>query len=165
MNRSSQAWLALPAVALALVAAGCGGDDEGGDESAAKSTPTTASTTTAPETTTAPKEAAGDPPVGGDDAVKQVILDYTFEGDCDTMTDKFLETQAFGGDTREEKCDFFEKAFQKPQYSEDDLKFRKVEVNGDTATVVVGSDIANVESEYTLIAEGGQWKIDEWDLL
>jgi hypothetical protein len=32
------------------------------------------------------------------DAVKQTILDWTFEGDCDLMTDKFLEAQAFAGD-------------------------------------------------------------------
>ena len=165
MSKPSNKWLALPAVALALVA-GCGGDDEGGDESAAQPTTATEQTTTqAPETTTAPEEAAGDTPVGGEDAAKQVILDYTFKGDCDTMTDKFLDTQAFSGETREEKCEFFEKTFQKPQYSEDDVKFRKVEVSGDTAKIVVGSDIANVEAEYTLIAEGGQWRIDEFDLL
>ena len=162
MNRSSQAWLALPAVALALLAAGCG-DDEGGDDTAAQTTPATTETTT--QSTTAPQEAAGDTPVGGEDAAKQVVIDYTFKGSCETMTDKFLDTQAFSGETREEKCEFFEKTFQKPQYSEDDLKFRKVEVSGDTASVVVGSDIANVESEYKLIAEGGQWRIDEFDIL
>ena len=162
MSKTSPKWLALPAVALALVA-GCGGDDEGGGDTAAQPTPTT---TQSPETaTTAPEEAAGDTPVGGEDAAKQVILDYTFKGDCDTMTDKFLDTQAFSGETRAEKCELFEKTFQKPQYSEDDVKFRKVEVSGDTAKIVVGSDIANVEAEYTLIAEGGQWRIDEFDLL
>ncbi len=159
MNRSPQAWLTLPAVALALLAAGCG-DEEGGETTAALTTEATQTTTA-----TAPQEAAGDTPVGGEDAAKQVVLDYTFKGDCDTMTDKFLDTQAFGGDTRAEKCEFFEKTYQKPQYSEDDLKFRKVEVSGDTASVVVGSDIANVESEYKLIAEGGQWRIDEFDIL
>ena len=161
MKSFRQIWLAPPAVALALLVAGCGGDDEGGDTSAAQSTPTT---TEAP-TTTAPEESQGETPAGGEDSVKQVILDYTFKGSCETMTDKFLETQAFIGDTRQERCDFFEKSFQKPQYSEDDLKFRKVEVSGDTASVVVGSDIANVESEYKLVAEGGQWKIDEFDIL
>jgi hypothetical protein len=165
VNRFPQAWLTLPAVALTLLAAGCGGDDEGGDTSAAPTAPTTETTAAStPETTTAP-EAQGDTPVGGEDAAKQVVLDYTFKGSCETMTDKFLDTQAFSGETREEKCEFFEKTFQKPQYSEDDLKFRKVEVSGDTASVVVGSDIANVESEYKLVAEGGQWKIDEFDIL
>jgi hypothetical protein len=77
------------------------------------------------------------------------------------MTDKFLETQAIVGDTREERCDSFKSTFQKPQYSEDDVKFRKVTVSGDTATATVGSDISNVEAEYKLIAEDGAWKIDE----
>lgn len=161
MKSFRQTCLAAPAVALALLAAGCGEDDEGGDTSAAQSTPTT---TEAPATT-APEEPQGDTPAGGEDSAKQVILDYTFKGSCETMTDKFLETQAFVGDTRQERCDYFEKSFQKPQYSEDDVKFRKVEVSGDTASVVVGSDIANVEAEYKLVAEGGQWKIDEVDIL
>ena len=52
----------------------------------------------------------------GEDAVKEAVLKWTFEGDCDLMTDKFLEAQAFVGDTREERCDFFEKAFVEPQY-------------------------------------------------
>ena len=153
MNTSPQAWLALPAVALALLAAGCGGDDEKTETGSAQSAPTTTQATSTPETS-----------AGGEDAVKQVVLDYTFKGECDTMTDKFLETQAFIGDTRAERCDYFEKQFQKPQYSEDELKFREVQVNGDTATVVVGSDIANIETEYTLVAEGGQWKLDEFDI-
>lgn len=157
-------WLALPIAALALAAAGCGGDDETNDEQAATTAPTTAETTTAAEPDKpAPEEApAGDP--GGEDAVKQAVLDYTFKADCNTMTDKFLDTQAFSGETREEKCDFLEKTFQKPQYSEDDVKFRKVEIKGDKATVTIGSDLANIQTDYLMVAEGGQWRIDDFDI-
>ena len=35
------------------------------------------------------------------------ILTWTFEGSCDVMTDKFLEDQAFIGDNRQERCDYF----------------------------------------------------------
>jgi hypothetical protein len=155
-------FLLVPAAALALVAAGCGDDDKSSDNGASANPPaqqqSTESQSTPPASTDAPA------PAGGEDAVKQVVLDYTFKGDCDTMTDKFLETQAFVGDTRKERCDYFEKSFQKPQYKESDVKFRKVSINGDTATVVIGSDIANIETEYSLVTEGGQWKLDEFDI-
>ena len=154
-------FLLVPAAALALFAAGCG-DDEKKSEPAAQSTPAqTQSTASQKPADTAPAEA---PAAGGEDAVKQVVLDFTFKGDCDTMTDKFLDTQAFVGETREEKCDYFEKQFQKPQYSESDVKFRSVQIDGDKATVVIGSDIANITTEYSLVTEGGQWKLDEFDI-
>ncbi len=151
--------LLLPALGVALVAAGCGDDDKS-SESATTSTP---AQTTQPRDPVQPApEDASD--AGGEDAVKETILKWTFEGDCELMTDKFLEEQAFVGDTRTERCDYFEDSFQKPQYQESDVKFRKVTVTGDKAVAVIGSDISNVESEYTLVAEGGQWKIDEADL-
>ena len=150
--------LLLPALGLALVAAGCGDDDKN-SEPAASSTPTQ---TTQPQDPVkpAPEEA----PAGGEDAVKQTIITWTFEGDCETMTDKFLESQAFVGDNRTERCKYFEDSFQKPQYKESDVKFRKVTVTGNKAVVTVGSDIANVEADYHLVSEGGKWKIDEVDL-
>jgi hypothetical protein len=156
-------FLVVPAAALVLVAAGCGSDDDKSSDKSASSNPPAQQQTTATESTPAPAPAT-DAPAGGEDAVKQVVLVYTFKGDCDTMTDKFLETQAFIGETRKERCAYFEKTFQKPQYKESDVKFRKVAVSGDKATVVIGSDIANVETEYSLVAEGGQWKLDEFDI-
>lgn len=157
-------FLVVPATALALVAAGCGGDDENKSEPAAETAPAqTQSTEAQKPAESAPTEApAAD--AGGEDAVRETILKWTFEGDCELMTDKFLEEQAFVGDNRTERCKYFEDSFQKPQYKESDVKFRKVTVTGDKAVAVIGSDIANVESEYTLVAEGGQWKIDGADL-
>jgi hypothetical protein len=152
-------FLLLPAAALALLAAGCG-DDENNSEPAASNPP--AQTTTQADKPAQPAESApAEAPAGGEDAVKETILTFTFEGDCDTMTDKFLEAQAFIGDTREERCEFFQKAFSKPQYKESDVKFRKVEVTGDKAVATVGSDIANITTDYHLVSEGGKWRIDE----
>jgi hypothetical protein len=148
-------YLAVPAVAVTLFAAGCGDDDKKSETTA--STPQTQGST---QSTPAQAPAAD---AGGEEAVKQTVLDWTFKGDCELMTDKFLEAQAFVGDTREERCDFFEKAFQKPQYSEGDVKFRKVTVTGDKAVVTVGSDLANITTDYHLVAEGGKWRIDEAD--
>jgi hypothetical protein len=142
--------LTLPLTILALAAAGCGSSDD--KTTAQTGTASTASTPTT-RTTTSPTDS-----IGADlDAVKATVLKWTFEGDCDTMTDKFLKDQAFIGDNRKERCDYFEKQFQKPQYSEDDLKFRHVEVHNDT------SDIANITTKYTLLRQGGSWKIDSAD--
>ena len=152
--------LALPLAAVALFVAGCGSDDEKKKEPAAQTTPP-AQTATTPTTTTTTPAPADEAPAGGEDAVKDTILKWTFEGDCDAMTDKFLEDQAFVGDNRQERCEFFEKAFQKPQYSEDDLKFRSVKVEGTKATVVVGSDLASITTTYTLLATDGKWQIDD----
>jgi hypothetical protein len=142
------------AVVGVLAFAGCGDDDSDNNGSASTAG---APTQTGGQTPTD----GGQTPAGGEDAVNDAILKWTFEGSCDVMTDKFLEEQSFIGDSREERCDYFQKAYVKPQYSEDDLKFRSVQVSGDTATVVVGSDIANIESEYKLVNDGGTWKIDE----
>jgi hypothetical protein len=121
----------LSAALAALVIAGCGGGSD------------------------APKSS------GPDQAVKDAILSWTFEGNCDAMTDKFLDDQAFFGDTRTERCAYLMKTFQKPRYSEDDLKFRSVKITGPKATVVVGSDIASITTTYTLLQQGGKWRIDE----
>jgi hypothetical protein len=126
--------IAFALTVLALLVAGCGGSDD-------------SKTTSAPSTP--------------DQAVRAAILKWTFEGDCDSMTDKFLEDQAFIGDNRQERCDYLKKTFQKPQYSEDDLKFRSVKVAGTKATVVIGSDISNITTTYTLLQQGGKWRIDE----
>src|SRR3954451_13907419 len=123
--------IALALTLLALLLAGCGGSDDSKTTSAA-STP--------------------------DQAVKGAILKWTFEGDCNSMTDKFLEEQAFIGDNRQERCDYLKKTFQKPQYSEDDLKFRSVKLAGPKATVVIGSDISNITRTYTLPQQGGPWR-------
>jgi hypothetical protein len=150
-------FLTLPLTVLALAAAGCGSSD---DKTTAQTSTTPATTTSSSTpTTTSPTDS-----IGADlDAVKATVLKWTFEGDCDTMTDKFLKDQAFIGDNRKERCDYFEKQFRKPQYPESDLKFRHVEVKNDTGTVVVGSDISNITTKYTLLRQGGSWKIDSAD--
>ena len=99
-------------------------------------------------------------PSGPEQAVKDAILSWTFTGNCDAMTNRFLDDQAFFGDTRQERCGYITKTFQKPRYSPDDVKFRSVRVTGTKATAVVGSDIASITSTYTLLEQGGKWRID-----
>ena len=97
---------------------------------------------------------------GPGQAVKDTILSWTFTGSCDAMTDNFLDDQAFFGDTRQQRCAYLMKTFRKPSYSEDALKFRSIKVAGPKATVVVGSDISNITTTYTLLEQGGKWRID-----
>jgi hypothetical protein len=97
-------------------------------------------------------------------AVKNTILDWTFKQDkCPYMTDKFLEAQAFIGETRAARCEYLKKTFSPPRYSKDAVKFRKVQVSGTTATAVIGDDFSNVEATYKLVKTGDRWMIDEAD--
>ena len=154
--------LALLLTALALALAGCGGDDDGNDEPSG-------STTSQPSAQSAPAEET-EPPAqsSGEDreAVQEVVKRWMLEGDCDLMTDKFLEEQLLGlGDNRKERCDLFEKQHQKPQYGEDDIKITDVQVTGTKATLVVGSDNApDITSKYSLVKTGDQWQIDVAEL-
>jgi len=103
---------------------------------------------------------------GPEGAVKETIVTWLLEGDCDTMTDAFLKEQVLIGDenTREENCDLFENLFVEKQYDADDVKITDVEITGSEATAVVGDDFSNIESTYTLVEEDGQWRIDSADL-
>ena len=103
---------------------------------------------------------------GPEGEVEEAILAWLLEGDCDVMTDQFLEDQVLIGDdnTREENCELFEDLFIEKQYDADDVKFSDVEITGSEATAVVGDDFSNVESTYTLVKEDGEWRIDAAEL-
>ena len=157
--------LAAALLVLALLAAGCGGDDE--DEKAGQPTATT-QTQAEPGATT---EAAPPPAEQGgseedEEAVRDAVIEWTFEGKCDLMTDKFLEAQLLGlGESRDERCELFEKQHQKPPYSEDDVKIEDVKVTGSKASLVVTSEIApDIKSRYDLVKTGDQWQIDAAEL-
>ena len=152
-------------VSFALVfAVACGDDDDKKDEPAATTT-TPSSTAQEPastETTPAPAEASEE----DEEAVKDAVIKWTFEGDCDLMTDKFLEAQLLGlGENRKERCDLFEKQHQKPQYSEDDMKLEDIQVTGTKASLIVTSELApDIKSKYDLVKTGDQWQIDAAEL-
>jgi len=101
---------------------------------------------------------------GPEGAVKEAILTHLLEGDCDVMTDAFLEDQAIFGDTREENCELFENTFVEKQYTADDVKITDVEITGSKAMAVVGDDFSNIESTYTLVKEDRKWRIDAAEL-
>jgi len=103
---------------------------------------------------------------GPEEEVRETIITWLLEGDCDVMTDGFLKEQVLIGDdnTREENCELFEDLFVEKQYDADDVKITDVEITRSEATAVVGDDFSNVESTYMLVKEGGQWRIDSADL-
>ena len=149
-----------------IAAAGCGDDED--EKEPAATTPGT--TQTAPSTAEEPTTTETTPPAEAspedEEAVQETVVKWTFEGDCDLMTDKFLEDQLLGlGENRKERCDLFEKQHQKPQYSEDDIKFEDVKVTGTKASLIVTSEIApDIKSRYDLVKAGDQWQIDAAEL-
>ncbi|MCO5327435.1 MAG: hypothetical protein M9964_10345 [Solirubrobacterales bacterium] len=157
--------------ALAFVVAGCGDDDSGGGGTTAEtvgdtSTPTTATDedTTDDETTdedTTDDAAAPDP--NDTAAVEDTIRTWILEGDCDLMTDKFLEAQTFD-DNPKRACDTFEKLFTPPSYGADAIEITDVEIDGDKASAEVGGGGIDITSEYDLVFEDGTWKIDKASL-
>jgi hypothetical protein len=154
-------------VSFALIfAAGCGDDEEKNDEPAASTTTTAPAESTSEEPTTTEAAPPAEASEEDKEAVQKTVVDWTFEGDCDLMTDKFLEDQLLGlGETRKERCDLFEKQHQKPQYTEDDIKFEDVKVTGTKASLIVTSEIApDIKSRYDLVKTGDQWQIDAAEL-
>ncbi len=126
-------------LAVAVVAAlliGCGGDDSGSDSTDSSSASS-----------------------GDTGAVETTITTWLLEGDCDLMTDKFVEAQTFSED-REQGCEAFEGGFTPPIYSEDDIEITDVEITGEKATAIVGGGGVDITSKYTLVLEDGTWKID-----
>lgn len=161
--------LAIATTALALFAAGCGGDDEDNDSAAGATTPATESqpaTTQAPpaETTDTAESQGGAASEDDEAAIRETVVTWILEGPCELMSDKFLEEQAFVGDTREERCEFFRQSFTKPQYGEDDIVTSGFKVDGDTASAVISDHISNVETTFNLVREDGRWVIDGTDL-
>jgi hypothetical protein len=157
--------LALLLTLVALVLTACGGDDDnggGGNGDGAETTETQpAQTDTQPETT--PPEDGGPASPEDEQAIKDAVLGYLIEGDCDTMTDKFVEDQTFQ-DNRREGCEQFEQLHEKPQYDAEDVNITDIRIQGTRATATIGDDVSDVEADYKLVKEGGAWRIDEVDL-
>jgi hypothetical protein len=138
--------------AVALTA--CGGDDES----------TTAAVPSTTTTSTGATGVTGEVVVAEDAAeIEDTVKTWLLEGDCDVMTDQFLEHQTFQQDP-EKACDAFEQSFSPPQYGEEDIVVSDIAVNGAKATATVGDKVTGVESTYHLVNEDGTWKIDSADI-
>jgi hypothetical protein len=111
-----------------------------------------------------PTEDAGASPEEDAAAIEEVLITWDLEGGCEHMTDVFLEAQTFISE-RDPACEAFEAYFTEKQYTADDIVISDVEVDGDTASAVLGSHIApDLTVTYRLVREGGAWLIDDAEL-
>ena len=140
---------------LALIGAGCGGDDEGSGTGSGGSEGGSAGEAAAdPGGTLTPEDGA---------EIEDVLKTWTIEGGCEYMTDQFLEDQTFIDDP-EQACEVHESTHEDPLFSADDVIVSDIKGNGDRASAVISDDFSNVETTYGLLNEGGQWKINSFDI-
>jgi hypothetical protein len=160
------------ALVLAFGLVGCADsqdvtNDDTEDVSQEQTTPSEEGTTPGEEETTPGEEETtpADEPAGDDEElIRETLLTWDFEGDCNLVTDKFLEDYTFISGDREQACQYVEKTFVEKLYSEDDVIIDNIQVDGDTATADFGSTIApDLTITYTLVRQDGVWVIDGYD--
>jgi hypothetical protein len=130
---------------LPLLLAACGGDDNNDNGSPANDA-----------------ESSSSPSLTADQAaVKDALVASLLDPDCDLLTDDYLIKLSVFGDaaTPEEACDQRKQGWIEPQFSEDDIIVSHIEVAGDVATAVVGSDLVNITTTYQLMLVDGSWRV------
>jgi hypothetical protein len=129
-------------VPLLLTACGGGDSDDGDDATPAGST--SASST-----------------LGTDQqAVRDALVKSLLDPDCALLTDDYLvKLSLFGDATPDEACQQRQQGWVKPQFGEDDIIVSNIQVNGDTATAVVGSEYINITTTYRLSLVDGKWLV------
>jgi len=143
----------LAALGITLVA-GCGGDD------------VSTTTVSAADEGTMPEEAVPDD-ASEIEAIEATIRTWLMHGDCELMTDRFLEEQTFN-DNPKQACKTFTAGFTTPDYAEDDIEVSNIAYANDKATATVGGGGAvaitsggeEVTSTYKLVLDDGTWRID-----
>lgn len=124
---------------LLLTACGDGGDDsdkdDSGDDTSEESLP--------------PEEAA----------IKEALVAAFFSDSCDLLTEDYLVDKALLAETPEKACEEYQRYWVEPAYDEDEVLVSDIEVNGDVATAVVGSEYINIETTYELMKVDGTWLI------
>ncbi|MDF2732630.1 MAG: hypothetical protein K0S92_1263 [Desertimonas sp.] len=122
---------------LLLTACGDDGDDDSGDGTADESE------------TMRPEQAA----------VRDALVASFFDPSCDLLTEEYLLAKALLSDSPEEACDEHMQSWVEPQYDEDDVLITDIEIDGDVATAVVGSEIADITTTYELMQVDGAWLV------
>ncbi len=133
------------ALLVPLLLAGCGDDGEKSSEGGSSDEP-------APDSDEA--------------AIEETMVAFLLEPRCDLATDEYLVELSFIDDlTPEEACEQWESAFIEPVYSEDDILLTNLEIDGDVATVEVGSEYVNITTLYELTQVDGTWLVsgDEYN--
>lgn len=129
--------LLVPALVLPLLLTACGDSDEDPQESDAASE------------ALPPDEAA----------IRDALVASFFDPSCDLLTEEYLLEKALLSDTAEEACDEHMQSWVEPQYDEDDVLITDIEIDGDVATAVVGSEIADITTTYELMQVDGAWLV------
>ena len=122
---------------LPLLLTACG--DDGGD----------ASEDDSPSDTLPPEEAE----------VRDALVASFFDPSCELLTEDYLLEKALLSDTPEEACDEHLQSWVEPQYGEDDVLVTDIEIDGDVATAVVGSELVNITTTYELRRVDGNWLV------
>lgn len=93
-------------------------------------------------------------------AVKETLVESLLDPRCDLLTDDYLvKLSLFGDATPEEACAQRQQAWVEPVFDEEDIIVSDIQVDGSTATAVVGSDYVNVTTTYQLTLVGDEWKV------
>ena len=130
---------ALFVLPLLLTACGDGDDDKGNDDAEGDDSAESLS----------PEEAA----------VKDALVASFFDNSCDLLTEDYLVNKALLAETSEEACEEYQRYWAEPAYDEDDVIVTEIEIDGDVATAVVGSEYINITTTYELMNVDGSWLI------
>jgi len=134
------------ALALPLLLAGCGDDEPAGPAAAGRDDD--------------PGTGAVDEPVGDEAAVEETMTAFLLEPRCDLATEAYSVTHSLDDEmTPAEACEQWESFFVEPAYDADDIVYTDLVVDGDTATVEVGSDYVNLTTLYQLTRVDGTWLV------
>jgi len=167
--------LAIAAVAVAILIAGCG-DDEEDTTSVTTTDPAATAETTAPDTEATDEGAgeAGDagggaesggvaadsPGAGPESAIEAYFVSGDPELVCDTLATESLIASAYGD---AEGC----RQAQVPAATADAVVIRKIEKSTDEATATVipeGGPNDGFEHEVVVVNEGGSWRVDSLEV-
>ena len=129
--------LLVPALVLPLLLTACGASDEEPQES----------------------DAASEALPPGEAAVRDALVASFFDPSCDLLTEEYLLEKALLSDTAEDACDEHMQSWVEPQYDEDDVLITDIEIDGDVATAVVGSEIADITTTYELMQVDSAWLV------
>jgi hypothetical protein len=98
-------------------------------------------------------------------AIVATLRTWLLSGDCDLMTEAFLEHQTLGmGGARDAQCAYFESIFTTPAFTARDIIVKDVDGTAGRATAVVTDDFSGAESTYTLVDSGDGWLIEAWNI-
>lgn len=133
--------LVAAALALPLLLGGCGGDKD--SSGAGSDEPTPSSTLTDEQ-----------------QAVKDALVRSLLDPSCDLLTEDYLVRMSLFDDTTvDEACEQRQNTWVEPQFDEDDIIVSNIQVDGDTATAVVGSEYINITTTYQLTDVDGTWLV------